>query len=396
MPNLLKRGRKLVKVGRKLAKATAACISRCCGGDNREFYILNLCHTANAPPEVPRRIAVPLPFTCGGCPLSSRRIVIYRGYCYEASPNFDGACTPLPCAGGACESPPVPRSAVGNDPIVNPGELQCKPLDATCSTVPCVPEEPGCCSELDRRECPDGSYVECNRPKRFKIVRFGTHSLKSWCNDQLPDCRQWQLVEDVKIKWNFWHEYQCEETGGDRTQATCRAAGGSIVVSGAIDWNFGNVPSPLNGEWRATCNGFVRGSETSTASVLLYAMGTVRPCGGGYLGDACTNSEYDNCSDGRRFHRRTVSCSDTGGYLNESSYSDCNYAMSRLKYRTFDSPRCPGQPTVVQDFSDDEQYVFVTACPGDPPQVPLPEDARAFVPRSNPIFIPPASTGELF
>lgn len=30
MPNLLKRGRKLVKVGRKLAKATAACIARCC------------------------------------------------------------------------------------------------------------------------------------------------------------------------------------------------------------------------------------------------------------------------------------------------------------------------------------------------------------------------------
>lgn len=30
MPNLLKRGRKLVKVGRKLALATAACIARCC------------------------------------------------------------------------------------------------------------------------------------------------------------------------------------------------------------------------------------------------------------------------------------------------------------------------------------------------------------------------------
>lgn len=370
----------------------------CCGVDTSEYYILNLCYPHQAPPDVPRSIAVLVPFTFGGCPLSSERIVIYRGYCYVAATNYDPYCTPLPCAEGRCESPRVPRSAIGNTPIVNAGELQCKALDVTCATVPCVPEEPGCCSSTDRMDCPDGSFAVCNRPKRFRMLRFGEHNVKSWCSDNPQDCRSWRVAEDIKIKFDVQHEFQCVEDGGAFTQPTCRAGGGSISVSGLIDPQTG-LPSIMNGEWVSgptdgTLGGYwggasgydaiVRKGDLTATINILRDPGGFRPCGFHFPdGDDFTQSEVNQCNAGRRFRRLTASASTgsgTPGTYNESEYGDCNFYMKKIDTTGFDAPfRCPGQIRWDDKLRDEIHLVFVLACPDQPPPSPLARDAIEFI-----------------
>lgn len=371
----------------------------CCGDGNELYYVLNLCYAShNAPPDVPRLIAVLVPFTCGGCPLSSERIVIYRGYCYFASPNYDPYCEPLACAEGRCESPKFDRLGIGSAVIVNAGELLCKSLETTCQTVPCVPEEPGCCSETDRMDCPDGSFAVCNRPKRFRVIRAGSNDVKSWCSDIPTDCASWRVYEDIKIKWDVWSEFACVETGGTFTEVTCRAGGGSMTVSGLIDPQTG-LPSIMNGVWTVEplggslggLYGGVSGYDVTlrkgnlTASVgTLRDPGGFRPCGFHFPdGDDFTQSEVNQCVGGRLFKRLTASATTgwgTPGTYNESEYADCFYYMKKIDTVGYDTPnRCPGLIRWNDRLRDDMHLVFVTACPDQPPPPPLPRDAMDFM-----------------
>jgi len=394
-----KAGKVWIRAG-KVILATAACIARCCGGG--EYYYLALCPNADAPPEVPRFIAVRIPFGCDGCPLSANRIVIYLGYCYQAW-GPDDPCTPLACAGGLCESQHHPKPPKGGEfVIVNALDLQCKPLDANCNTVPCVPEETGCCSQSGRVDCPDGSFAICNRPKRWRVSCIGSTQVTEWCSDSPSDCSSWAVSLRYTIRWEFWNEFQCIEDGSASSQATCRAGGGKMVIAVESNNPYYDPMLQYAGTWTVlplsgSVGGYLGGISGYDAVFQKGAMTsgllTTLPIGFPACGvnvPAGSQNEIRNCRDGRSFRRVTAAPAgpdDIQGTLSEKEYNDCNHYNFSRDVAAFDVPyRCAGQPRWEEHIKNQKQFVFVIGCPQQPPQLPMPNDAAEFLGLPAPVI----------
>lgn len=342
MNKLLLNGRKLVLIGRKLALATASCIALCCGGSGQLYYLLKLCGTI-VPPGVPQYIAVPAPFACGGCPLNTDRIVIYRGHCYIALGLSPPACVPEACADGKCEASKLTRDQLGSDTlIVTAGDLLCKPLDTTCHTVPCVPVQPGCCSSpLRSPYCGDGStQIECPMPKRFRISRSGNYHVISRFYADFGGCTGPGVCEDVQLIFSIVAEFQCIEGAGRISRATCRSLTGHVRYTG---FSTGRDIPQADHDFIFTDEGsYARAVSEITSYIdnLPQPFGGYANCGGDHvstIGDeppSC-RTHTETCEGGRYIVSDTINCASPLNLntitISSTLYQDCwqriyNYA----------------------------------------------------------------------
>lgn len=343
----------------------------CCNGDL--YYRLTLCYNQSHAGNPPEMIAVKLPFACGGCPLNTGRIVIYRGLCYSADGPESG-CEPLACAMGKCEATKWPIELLTGVLIVSAGDLTCKGLGVTCATSPCVPVVPGCCTEDSYGPCIDyNDPTVCKYPKRFRITRQANyHTKNSFYNNIGNPCSDYQTCADLRITISLSAEYQCVE-GGANTAPTLRTFGGSVTASGfsvagypGIDGTYNyDISSPGAGGTLCNVGSFIMVGNTS----LVGALDILKRnnCSGNHDWAAndpnCRPSESFTCTAGRYIYSLSATC--TAGFIQETDYRDCNLCIYNHRAAGYFVPPCGSLPNFEEDWQDSRILSSVVGCGND-------------------------------